>query len=142
MLWIIWAAMLGTLALYAIVPTLVPPRATPWYEAQIAVGRFVAGLLALVAGVGTFAIRETLALKQIRMGTIDPTTPAGHARIRVALIATWALCDLVGILGLALAIAAGNPALVAPFAGAAAVLFLIHRPQDRYFERPSPGAAI
>lgn len=142
MLWAIWGAMFATLALYVAVPTLVPPRATPWHAGQTAVGAFVAGIFALAAAVGTFAIRESLALRHIRSGALDPTTPQGHGRVRVALVAMWALCDFVAILGLVLAIASSQPRLVLPYVAGAAALFVLHRPHDRYFQRPSPGAVI
>jgi hypothetical protein len=135
-LWAVWAAMFASLALYVWLPTVVPPRAIPWRADQTAVATFVVAIFAIAAAVGTFAIRESLALRQMRSGQLDPTTPEGHARIRVALLVMWALCDAIAILGLVLAIASSRPQLVVPYAVAAAVFFVLHHPNARYFERP------
>lgn len=126
--------MFASLALYVWLPTLLPPRAAPWRADQTAVAAFVVAIFATAAGVATFAIRESLALRPLRSGGLDLSTAEGRARIRNALLVTWLLCDLIGVFGLVLAIASSRPGLAVPYAIAAAVFFVIHHPHPRYFE--------
>jgi len=134
-LWIVWAALLASIALYVAIPSLVPPRAEPWYAAKTAVAGFVAGIFSLALAVGTFAIRESLARRHLRSGAIDPDTAEGFGRLRTALLLMWALCDAIAVIGLLIAVLAGSPALVLPYAIGAAALLFLHRPQPAFFAR-------
>jgi len=118
----------------------VPPRAHVWYEAQVAVVRFVLALLSLAAGVGSFALREALVMRALRAGRLDPSTPQGFARVRTALILLWALCELVAVFGLVLSLGSGVPSLGWPFTLGAAALLLVHAPRARWFERVADTA--
>ena len=91
-LWMLWAVIVALLATDALaLASLLPVRADPWYEAEASVAQLVLGLLALVTGVGTFALRETLVLRDLRIGALDPNTADGLMRIRRALVALWSL---------------------------------------------------
>ena len=135
-LWILWAAIVALLALDAIALTgFLPVRVHPWYDAQTSVALLVLGLLALVAGVGTFALRESLVLRDLRSGTLDPNTASGFARIQRTLVALWSLCLVIGLLGNVLAWGAAKPIVAAPFLLAAAVLLVVHAPRGWLFAR-------
>jgi len=135
-LWIVWAALLASLALYVALPQLAAPPAERWNAGEAAVANFVAALFALAAAVGTFSIRETLARRHLRSGALDPATPAGFARLRTALLLMWALCDGIGGIGLAIALLSGTPSQAVPYALGAAALLLLHRPHAAFFAPP------
>ena len=135
-LWLAWAAALALVALEVAVPTLLPRGFRPWDDAETAVGGFVAAIFAFTAGVWSFALRESFALRDIREGAIDPTTPAGVARLRVMLVALWGLCLLVGAFGATLAWAASRPRAAWPYAAGAAALLVVHTPRRWLFRAP------
>ena len=135
-LWLLWAAIVALLALDAIaVARFLPVRVHPWYDAQTSVALLVLGLLALVAGVGTFALRESLVLRDLRSGTLDPNSASGFARIQRTFVALWSLCLVIGLFGNVLAWGAGTPIVAAPFLLATAVLLVVHAPRGWLFAR-------
>lgn len=135
-LWMFWAAIAASLAIDAIaLVQLMPARVEPWYEAETSVVRLVLGLLALVTGLGTFALRETLVLRDLRSGALDPNTASGSARIRRMLVALWSLCLVIALLGDVLAWGSARPIAAAPFLLAAAVLLVVHAPRGWLFAR-------
>jgi hypothetical protein len=137
--WVLWGAVLGLLALELVVPRWLPIRAQPWDAAQTAVARFVLAIFSLVAAVGTFTLRETFALGPIRGGSLDPSTPAGFARVLTTLLLLWLLCLLIGLFGSLLAYASASPARAWPYVAGAAVLLVVHAPRARLL-RSSPAA--
>jgi len=140
-LWMLWAAIFALLALDAIaLMRFLPVRAHPWYDAQTSVALLVLGLLALVAGVGTFALRESLVLRDLRSGALDPSTARGFARIQRTLVALWLLCLLIGLFGDVLAWGAAKPIVAAPFLIGAAVLLMLHAPRRWLFARAAGTA--
>jgi hypothetical protein len=136
-LWILWALMLLALGLYAVLATWLPHRAIPWNAGEAAVAGFVLAIFALACGVGTFALRESLALREVRRGALDPATPAGFARLRRMLFALWLLCHGIAALGCVLVWGSGDPTSVALYVGGAAVLCAIHAPRDWLFTVPA-----
>jgi hypothetical protein len=132
-LWLLWAVFLALLALELAIPRLVPARPDPWHAGQTAVAGFVLSILALVAGVGTFALRESLVLRQLRLGSLDPRTRAGSVRVGTMLLALWTLCLLIGLLGGVIAYGAASPRAAWPYVAAAAVLLVLHAPRDWLF---------
>jgi hypothetical protein len=76
-LWAGWATFGALLAFELALPRLIPGRPDPWYDAQQAVAGFVLAQLSLIAAVGTFSLRESFVLRDLRVGTLDPRTPAG-----------------------------------------------------------------
>lgn len=131
--WVLWGACLGVLAFELVLPRLLPSRPQPWDAAQTAVAEFILAIFSLVAAVGTFTLRETFAVGPVRRGLLDPSTPAGFARIRATLAVLWLLCLLIGLFGSILAYAAANPAEAWPYVAGAAALLVIHAPRARLF---------
>lgn len=127
-LWIIWAALFASLAVYAVIPRFVPPRAEAWHAGQTAVASFVTAIFALAAAVGTFAIRESYVRRPHRSGELDLASESGRSRVRTAFVLAWALCDGIGVLGLGLALASGDRSHAVPYLLGAAALFALHRP--------------
>jgi len=84
--------------------------------------------LSFAAIVGTFALRETLAPKDVRAGMLDPRSPVGLAQMRMMLLSLWPLCLLIGLFGTLEAYGAATPAAAWPYASAATVLLVIHAP--------------
>jgi hypothetical protein len=140
-LWLLWAGFLGLLAL-GLAASWLPARADPWHQAQTAVAGFVLAILALVAGVGTFALRESLVLRRVRVGTLDPSTPTGAARVGAMLLALWSICLLIGLFGFGIAYGAASPRAAWPYVAGAASLLVLHAPRDWLFagERGGPSA--
>jgi hypothetical protein len=137
-LWTLWAALVGVLAIDAIaLATRMPVRPRGWYEAEASVAQLVLGLLSLVFGVATFALRETLVLKDLRSGALDPTTALGFVRIRRTLFALWSLCLVIAGLGNILAWGSAKPIAALPFLLGAAVLLVVHAPRGWLFARPA-----
>ena len=142
-LWGLWALCMALLALELAIPNLLPERPRAWYEAQVSVAGFVLTLLAILAGVGTFTLRETLVGRGLRTGALDPRTSAGFARVRTMLLALWALCLSIGLLGAALAYGAESPRAAWPYTLAAGCLLVWHAPRHWLFRSPQtePGRA-
>jgi len=128
-LWLLWAGFAALLVLELAFAYAVPSRQHPWYDAQASVAGFVLALLSLVAGVGTFTLRESLALREIRSGTLDPTTPEGFSRVRLMLFVLWTLCLVIGLFGCGLAYGAASPRAALPYLIAAAILLVLHAPR-------------
>ena len=137
-LWMLWAVIVALLALdAAAIAGVLPTRADVWYEAEASVAQLVLGLLALVAGVGSFALRETLVLRDLRSGALDPSTPSGFRRVQRMLFALWSLSLVIAALGNVLAWGSAKPLAAAPFLIGAAVLLAVHAPRGWLFERPA-----
>ncbi len=139
-LWIHWALFFGLIALELLFAERVSGRATPWHAGQAAVAGFVLALVAIALGVWTFALRETLALRDLRAGRLDPRTPEGLSRLRTMLLALWALCLLIGLLGGVLAWGAGSPRAAWPYVLGAGALLVLHAPRERLFTGQLAGA--
>jgi hypothetical protein len=129
----LWAGFLALVGLELAFAYLAPSRLHPWYDAQVSVAGFVLALLSMVAGVATFTLRESLALREIRAGALDPSSPEGFARVRLMLIVLWTLCLLIGLLGCGLAYGAASPRAALPYLIAAAVLLVLHAPRRWLF---------
>jgi hypothetical protein len=140
-LWVLWALGFAGLALELAILRIVPGRLQPWYEAQTSLANFVLALLSLVAVVGSFSLRETLALRDLRRGTLDPRTPEGIARLRSMLLVLWGLCLVIGLFGAVLAWGAASPRAAWPYTIAAAVLLVVHAPRRWLFASPAPTRA-
>jgi hypothetical protein len=138
-LWILWTLLFSVLALDVALARLLPPRAVPWYDAQTGVVGFVLTLASLALAVGSFALRESLALRDLRSGVLDPASAAGFGRLRFMLFVLWGLADLVGAFGVVMAWGSADPRLVWPYVIGAACLFVLHAPRTRLFERHAPA---
>lgn len=133
-LWLSWAVLLASLALWLALPRLAP-WPDPWNAAETAVAGFVTAILALVAALGTFALREALVERDLAGGRLDPTTAEGFATVRTRLIELWLLCAAIGALGGLMSRHAEHAAAGWPYLVGAAALFVIHAPTPRFFRR-------
>jgi hypothetical protein len=139
-LWLAWGALLATLAVWLALPLLLAPRPAPWSAAETAVAGFVLALLALVAALGSFALRESIVQREPGSEP-DPATPEGFALVRARLIELWLLCATIGVLGGVMIRYSGRPAAGWPYLAGAAALFVLHAPTPRLFRRLRSGAA-
>jgi len=135
-LWLLWALFLASLALSLALPRILPSRLHPWHPAQAAVAGFVMALLSLAAAVGTFSLRESWVLRDIRAGALDPRTPAGFASVRRMLLALWTLCLVIGLLGSVVAYGSALPDAAWPYVLAATALLVLHAPRGWLFTTP------
>ena len=78
-LWLLWAIFVAALALELVIAGRLPPLAVPWHAGQAAVVGFVLALIALALGVWTFALRESLALRDLRAGRLLADSAEGAA---------------------------------------------------------------
>jgi hypothetical protein len=140
-LWLLWGALLATLPAWLAMPRFVAHRAVPWYDAQTAVAGFVLAMLALVAGLGSLAMRESLVFRDVREGRIDPNTPDGMIQLRVRLFGLWLLCALVGAFGAVMAYYSDRPVIGWPYFAGSAVLFALHAPRAAFLRRVVDPAA-
>lgn len=136
-LWTLWVISLLVLALQVAWTTLAAPRADPWNAAETAVAGFVLSLFALSAAVGSFAIRETFLLRDLRRGALDLATPSGLARTRRVLLGLWALCLLIAVFGGIVGYGAASPRAAWPYQIGAGVLLVLHAPRSGML-RPEP----
>jgi hypothetical protein len=138
-LWFAWAGLFASLGIWLALPRFEVPYPTPWSQAETAVGGFVLAILAMVAGIGTFALRQSMVLHDIREVRLDPTTPEGYARVRQGLVVLWLLCAGIGVLGAIMIHYSGGLTPGVPYLAGAAALFVLHAPRPRFFQRVSEG---
>jgi hypothetical protein len=137
-LWLPWAVLFATLAIWIELPRLAPwPE--PWNAAETAVAGFVLAILALVAGIGTFALRESLVQRRAGEGGLDPATDDGFTRLRFRLVGLWLLCAAIGVLGGIMIRHSGGLAAGLPYLVGAAALFVVHAPTPRFLHRLCSG---
>ena len=126
-LWIIWAALLSALPLYAVVAVMVGPVSVGMADSTSLLAQAL-GVFALVASV----IAHLSWRKGCNAALAVPLNP-GDAETNLQaeqrhFITAWALNQSIGVYGLVLALL-GSPLTVWPlFIGSATLLFLIHRP--------------
>lgn len=140
-LWLLWLGMLALLAGSAATPFFVGPMSAAYSDAGIEVLGFVLTLLAMTAGVGSLAVHESL-LRAVWAGA-DPGSSRGAVRLLRSLLGAWALCLIVGDMGLILAWAAARPISAWPYVLAATALLAFHAPRAVVFggSRPSSLAS-
>jgi hypothetical protein len=136
-LWLLWAVLLATLAVWLALPRLVAARPAPWSAAEAAVAGFVLAIFGLVGGVWSFALRESL----LREGGLDPDAPGGLARGVRRLGALWLVCAGVGVLGAIMIRYTGSLAAGLPYLAGSAALFVVHAPRAGFLARLRGGGA-
>lgn len=134
-LWLVWLCMLAAIAASAAFPFLAGPERPIWPDARASVLTFCLTLIAMVAGIGSLAVRETL-VRGIASGTLDPQSVDGASSVRSGLLRAWVLCVVVALLGFSVAWVAAEPARVWPYDVGAAALLLFHAPRRSVLERP------
>jgi len=127
--------MLAALAASAVVPFLAGPDDPWWPDARTTVLTFALTLLAMVAGVGSLALRETL-VRSVASGTLDPRSPEGAAQLSSVLLRAWALCVVVALLGVFVAWVSAEPSRAWPYGVGAAALLLFHAPRRAALGHP------
>jgi hypothetical protein len=120
-LWLLWGALFATLLGWLAAPFVIAPRAHPWHDAQTAVAGFVLAIFALVAGWGSFALRESLVERAPRRGA--------------KLLALWLLCAAIGSFGGLISYGSNRPPAAWPYLVGAAALFVIHAPRAGLLSR-------
>ena len=86
--------------------------------------------LAIAAGVAAVAAIASFVVRARRMPR-SADEPDAWRQLQGALIATWALDELVAVAGLVPAFLYGDAAYYAPFGAAALILLMLHAPRPR-----------
>lgn len=109
--WVVWMAMVGALALYAALATLLPPLSVPELPEQALLALGAAGI-----GIGASAlvIHRVALVRPFLDGTLDPKSAEGAARALRVWIVCWALAESVGLLGLVASLVSGRRDLAWP----------------------------
>jgi hypothetical protein len=123
-----WVAALALVVASAVVPSVAGPAEPRWSHERTVVFTFALTLIAMVSGIGSLALRETL-VRAVASGSIDQRSPEGAGYARAILLRAWALCGAVALLGWFVAWVAAAPALAWPYAAGAAALLLFHAPR-------------
>jgi hypothetical protein len=133
--WILWAALLVSVACHAAVPLLIP-LAAPAAPPPPLQGLFTA--VALACGVAALAARWLGLVRPAARGALDPASPEGAQRATAMLIVGWALAEIPSILGLVLALTTGEPRAGWPLAALSFLLLVALYPR---VPAPSPSSA-
>ncbi len=127
-LWMVWAALLGSLVVYGVLPLLISGSSLrdPVLERSMLVGLFA---LALGLGIGTLIARNLMIVNPARRGQIDLRTREDFARYFQVSIVLWVISESIGVLGLVLFLLFGKTAYLYAFLCAAGVLLAVHSPR-------------
>jgi hypothetical protein len=128
---IIWIAFLAAVVVYTPIPWLVvaegADRAPP-PPPGVRSGLHFAALGAAVSSFVTKRWWTNSVLAAVGSPRAAPVGADAWARLRIGCVISWALSEAVAIIGLTLAIIARRPLDAVPFAAAAALLLVWHRP--------------
>jgi hypothetical protein len=133
-LWPAWLAMLALVAALALLPFVAGPQQAWWSEPRTLVFTFVLTLIAMAAGVGSLALRESI-VRGVSSGALDPRSPEGASSLRSMLRRTWLLCLGVALLGFFVAWTSASPHRTWPYSAAAAALLCFHAPRRGALDR-------
>jgi hypothetical protein len=134
-LWLAWLAILALGVASVVVPTVAGPAQARWSHERTVVLTFAVTLIAMVLGIGSLALRETL-VRGISTGRVDPRSAEGAVYVQAILLRAWALCGGVGLLGGLVAWIAAAPPLAWPYVVAATALLLFHAPRPSALDPP------
>ena len=134
-LWLAWLAMLVLGVASAVVLTVAGPAQARWSHERTIVLTFALTLIAMVAGIGSLALRETL-VRSVSSGSVDPRSADGAVYVRAILLRAWALCGAVALLGAFASWIAAAPALAWPYVVGATALLVFHAPRRSTLEPP------
>ena len=126
--------MLVALAASASIPFFAGPKDPWWPDARTTVLAFALTILAMVAGVGSLAVRETL-VRSIASGSLDPRSPRGATQVGTFLFRAWGLCIVVALFGVAVAWVSAKPLRAWPYAAGALALLFFHAPRRGALDR-------
>src|SRR5215470_5342570 len=128
-LYILWIAFLIAVGVYTTVPYVLIREGADEAAALPAAARSGLYFAALGAAVSSFAAKRWWSNSLLAAArSVTPARADAWIRLRAGCVVTWALSELVALLGFALAMIARRPADVLPFTLAAALLLYLHRP--------------
>lgn len=135
MMRLLYAALLGSVAIYVVIVNLIPFSEPSTPESSMVLGLAVAaGVLGLAAPL----LRKMLMPPRAphRPGAPTPThiDPKRFARTFAAHLVGWALCEAVVVIGLVLAFLTRDASTLYPFAGGAVLMFLFLAPRRSELE--------
>jgi hypothetical protein len=128
---VIWIAFLLAVGIYAPVPFLLVAGGMDDAAPLPSPARSGLYYAALGAAAASFAARRwwtNSLLAALGSTSAAPARTDAWARLRAGCIITWALCEAVALIGVALALVARRPTDGVPLATAAAGLLYLHRP--------------
>jgi hypothetical protein len=147
-MWLIWASLVGALAVYGLIPVFVPLPAEPSSAPQTPLTMALA-IVAVGTAVASIAVRRVALVGPIHRGELDPSTESGVARFFAISLVSWALSESIGLYGLVLFFLFRVSGPLYLFLAVAFVLLLYHAPRgDRPMSRSSvedlarPGVKI
>lgn len=140
-LWILWAALIASLLVYAAIP-LVLPAAEGEARAADTAGVGAAVAFAVMAVLGSLALRRLALVRPLARGALELGSRAGQTRLYTVSMLCWALSEAVGIVGLLLFLLYRRPELCYPFLAAALGLLLFHAPRASALRRRSGPADL
>lgn len=133
--WILWAAILMSVLVYALMPFFLPIDASPSEGSDVVfVGSFA--LLAAMCAAASFAVRHLMWIAPLERGELDLSSTSGRARFFQVSLVCWVLSESVGICGLVLFFLGSSQAVLYGFVLGAVVLLGIHAPR-----RPGRGSS-
>lgn len=124
--WIVWAAMMGAVALYAGLATVLPPFSVPDLPGEALLAIAAAGIS---AGLAALVIHRIALVRPILAGRLDPDSAEGSAQALRLWIVCWALAESVAILGLVAALLFGRRDLAWPAVALAMLLLVVTSPR-------------
>ncbi len=126
--WVIWAALVVSILVYAAAAFLSTRQAPP-SEVQSSQVLFLVLLgMGFSNALASVVIRQIFLVRAVRLGKLDVDTAEGFRRALVVFVVLWALADLTGVFGLALVFWNSSFLDGLPFWGLALLLMLFHRP--------------
>lgn len=137
---ILWWSLMASLLVYVVVAHVASPAAEP--DAPILVIAIALSVVAFGTGLATLLVRRIALAGPIARGELDPGTPEGQTRAFTIFILNLALSESIGIYGLVLAFLSGEAAWSIPFAAAALVLIVVHRPMAADLRSARTGDGI
>ena len=129
---VIWLAFVAAAAFYTLIITLLVYDSDGPELPLLDVVRPIFWLLAGILAIASCVWR--LQIPNIQRASKGPTTP-GFARLRVACIVTWSLCEGIAALGIVLGFMSNHFLDYFPFVTLGIVLLFVHRPAAWPIER-------
>ena len=129
---IIWLAFIGSAAVYTLILMLLSLQGEAPENDVADTLRPIFWIAAALLALASLIWRQQVADLDHRR---QPTSTRGFARLRVACIITWSLCEAIAILGIALGFITYQFVDYFPFVVIAVTLLFVHRPTAWPIER-------
>lgn len=122
---VLWLAFAGSIILYTFILLLLSEWSEPVEVGIVDTLRPIFWVAAAILAIASFIWRQQVPdLERVRRRT----TASAFARLRIACIVTWSLCEGVALLGLVLGMLTYDPLDYLPFIAMALALLFLHRP--------------